>query len=289
MPFHPAPNRPLTSPFGPRINPITGLPRHHNGDDFGGTFDVLYYDDGVVISANFTGDKTFGWGHRVVVQHGPNLRTLYAHGREAAPVKVGDRVRGGSKVFTSGTTGASTGVHLHFETHVLQRGLYWAPVNPAGFFAAFAGGTSTPITPTSNQEEDEMKIIAPFGGDARAVIGPGIGHAFGDRGSYLHFCNVWGLNPETPQVVGDAGFGKDNALALFHQIVAMHTPPAAPGQLSAAAVTAAVTAALAGASIPATVDTAAIVRAVEASLADDFARVNANVDQIPLSFTITAK
>jgi len=41
MPFHPAPNRPLTSPFGPRINPITRTSRHHNGDDFGGTFDVL--------------------------------------------------------------------------------------------------------------------------------------------------------------------------------------------------------------------------------------------------------
>jgi len=285
MPFHPAPGRPLTSRFGPRVNPITGLARHHNGDDFGGTFDVLYYDDGVVLSANFTGDKRFGWGHRVVVQHGPNLRTLYAHGREAALVKAGDRVRGGSKVFTSGTTGASTGVHLHFETHVLQRGLYWAPTNPAGFFTAFAGGTSTPITPTSNQEEDEMKIIAPFGGDAKAVIGPGLGYIFTTWDSYTLFCAVNGFDPNTPQVVGDASVGKDTADRWFREVVAMH----APAQLTAASVTAAVRSALAGASIPATVDTAAIVRAVETSLADDFARVNANVDQIPLGFTITAK
>jgi len=147
---------------------------------------------------------------------------------------------------------------------------------------------SAPSVPATSQKEDEMKIIAPFGNDDKAVIGPGIGYLFSDYGTYLHFCNVWGFNPNAAQVVGDAGMGAPAARQLFYKIVALHAS-AAPAQLSAATVTAAVTAALAGASIPATVDTAAIVRAVEASLADDFARVNANVDEIPLGFTITAK
>ena len=120
-------------------------------------------------------------------------------------------------------------------------------------------------------EEDPMKIIAPFGGDAKAVIGPGIGLTFTTWDSYVLFCNIWGFNPNAAQVIGDASVGKDTARRWFDQAVAMHRPAG----VSSAAVTAAVTAALAGASIPATVDIAAIVKAVDVALADDFAAIPA--------------
>jgi hypothetical protein len=222
MVAHPAAGSTVTSPFGWRTNPITQLRRHHNGVDFGGTFAVRYYDDGVVVSATYTPDKQTGWGHQVTVEHANGVRTLYAHGHTSASVVKGSRVYAGQTVFTSGTTGASTGPHLHFELHRLQRGLYWSPVDPLPILQAL---TMPPATP--HQEDEElMKIIKPFDGDERAVIGPGIGHAFGDWGTFVHFCNVWGFNPASPQVVGDASMGATASRALFYQIVAIHQPPA---------------------------------------------------------------
>jgi len=222
MPHHPAPARPLTSPFGWRQSPVGGGRRHHNGVDFGGTFPVRYYDDGVVVSATYNPDKRTGFGHQVTVEHANGVRTLYAHGRTSAGVVKGSRVYAGQTVFTSGTTGASTGVHLHFELHRLQRGLYWSPVDPLPILQAL-----TNLPPTPQQEDHEpMKIIAPFGSDAKAVIGPGIGHTFTDWSTYVHFCNVWGFTPTAPQIVGDAGMGAAAARALFDRIVALHRPAA---------------------------------------------------------------
>ena len=119
-----------------------------------------------------------------------------------------------------------------------------------------------------------MKIIAPFGGDAKAVIGPGIGHVFTTWDAYVLFCNVWGFDPDAAQVIGDPSVGRDTARRWFDEMVATHRPA---GGITSAQVSAAVRSALSGASIPATVDLAAIVAAVEMRLADEFADLEAAV------------
>lgn len=110
----------ITSPFGLRVHPITGKQNGHNGLDIGarvpGTSgdDIVATEDGVVIIAEYLR----GYGNTVVIDHGNNIRTLYAHIRNGGiKVKVGDSVSKGQKIAEVGSTGNSTGPHLHFEVH----------------------------------------------------------------------------------------------------------------------------------------------------------------------------
>ena len=106
-----------TSGFGYRINPITGSAGElHRGQDFSaacGT-DVTAAASGTVT---FSGWHDFGGGNRVVLDHGNGVETTYNHMSNLA-VAVGDTVERGELVGVSGTTGASTGCHLHFEVMV---------------------------------------------------------------------------------------------------------------------------------------------------------------------------
>lgn len=106
-----------SSPFGDRISPITGqVDEHHTGQDYAiasGT-EVLSAASGTVT---FSGWHTYGGGNRVVVDHGNGLSTSYNHMSSNA-VKVGQKVERGDVVGFSGSTGASTGPHLHFEVIV---------------------------------------------------------------------------------------------------------------------------------------------------------------------------
>lgn len=86
---------------------------------------VMAADGGVVV---YTGWDRYGYGNHVIVDHGGGLSTLYAHLTEYY-VKVGDRVSRGQVIAKMGSTGRSTGPHLHFETRINN-----APVNPGQFF-----------------------------------------------------------------------------------------------------------------------------------------------------------
>ncbi|PTT66951.1 M23 family metallopeptidase [Arthrobacter sp. HMWF013] len=105
------------SPFGFRISPITGgSGDFHRGQDFAaqcGT-SVLAAASGTVT---FVGWHQYGGGNRVVVDHGNGLETTYNH-LSSASVTMGQTVSRGDVVALSGTTGASTGCHLHFEVQV---------------------------------------------------------------------------------------------------------------------------------------------------------------------------
>lgn len=110
----------ITSPFGLRIHPITGRQEGHSGIDIGarvpGTTgdDIVAAEDGIVIVAEYLR----GYGNTVVIDHGGNIRTLYAHIRNGGiKVEVGDSVNKGQKIAEIGSTGNSTGPHLHFEVH----------------------------------------------------------------------------------------------------------------------------------------------------------------------------
>jgi murein DD-endopeptidase MepM/ murein hydrolase activator NlpD len=106
----------ITSRFGPRVDPVSGLGAQvHIGQDYGvkcGT-PVKAAAEGTVVQAGWAGHS----GNRVRVDHGNGLETTYNH-NTGLKVSVGDRVERGDVVALSGTTGNSTGCHLHFEVLV---------------------------------------------------------------------------------------------------------------------------------------------------------------------------
>lgn len=116
----------LTSGFGSRMHPILGYSAFHKGVDFGapsGT-PIQAAGDGIVEMSGWFG----GYGNYIRVKHNGEYSTAYAHlSRFASGVKEGARVKQGQIVGYVGSTGRSTGAHLHYE--VLRRG---AQINPMG-------------------------------------------------------------------------------------------------------------------------------------------------------------
>lgn len=105
----------ITSTFGYRKHPIYGSSNMHTGLDIAapkGT-NILAAADGVVISAGYAGS----YGNMIMVDHGGGIVTLYAHS-SALVAKKGAKVTRGTVIAKVGTTGASTGNHLHFEVRV---------------------------------------------------------------------------------------------------------------------------------------------------------------------------
>ena len=118
-------NGPITSPFGWRIHPILGYKKFHTGVDFGVGYGtpIRAADSGTVIYATWMG----GYGNVIIVDHGDGLSTLYAH-QSSLAVGTGARVTRGQTVGYVGSTGFSTGPHLHFEVRVNGN-----PVDPMGY------------------------------------------------------------------------------------------------------------------------------------------------------------
>jgi len=102
----------ISSSFGSRIHPITGKRSYHDGVDIAATHGngVYAYSNGRVVSAGYNG----GYGNNIVVDHGNGLKTRYAH-LSVISVKAGQKVETGQRIGSVGSTGTSTGSHLHFE------------------------------------------------------------------------------------------------------------------------------------------------------------------------------
>ncbi len=122
---------PLDAPFnrtsfGPRKNPITGQAQFHTGLDMGSVAgqEIIATADGVVEKA----EVFSGYGLCVIIDHGTGYKTLYGHCSKIL-VSKGDRVSRGDKLALVGSTGLSTGPHLHYE--VIYNGEH---LNPADFF-----------------------------------------------------------------------------------------------------------------------------------------------------------
>lgn len=103
----------ITCPFGERIHPITKKRSFHEGIDLGAPFGTPVYSvfPGVVVSAG----KTTVYGNMITIDHGNGLISRYAH-LQAMFARVGDSVGAGQQIGEVGSTGWSTGPHLHFET-----------------------------------------------------------------------------------------------------------------------------------------------------------------------------
>jgi len=115
----------LSSRFGKRNDPFTGKRAHHKGLDFAGKkgSDVVAVGDGVI---SWSGKRS-GYGNLVEINHGNGYATRYGHNQRNL-VKVGDTVKKGELIALMGSSGRSTGPHVHFE--VLRNG---KAVNPSRY------------------------------------------------------------------------------------------------------------------------------------------------------------
>lgn len=119
----------VTSPFGRRQHPVYGDYRMHYGIDIGAKYgaDVLAADTGAVIISEYSSS----YGNYIVISHGSGVTTLYAH-LSSRLVKEGEKVNKGDVIGKVGSTGASTGPHLHFEVSING-----SRVNPLNYYSGY--------------------------------------------------------------------------------------------------------------------------------------------------------
>jgi murein DD-endopeptidase MepM/ murein hydrolase activator NlpD len=135
----PEPKAQISQPFGPSKltlePPFGGFPHFHTGIDLVEPFGspVLAADDGIVA---LVGSSSTGYGRYVVIAHSGGLDTLYGH-LSTAVVKVGQLVVQGQTIGLEGSTGNSTGPHLHFELRIKQQPIDPTPYLPPGAPSAF--------------------------------------------------------------------------------------------------------------------------------------------------------
>lgn len=122
---HPVPGAAITSGFGGRVAPTAGATTGHDGIDYGAGYGAAVYaaDSGTVINAQYNSAR----GNYIVINHGNGMQTWYQH-LSSMNVIVGQTVARGQVIGNVGTTGISTGPHLHFEVHVNG-----VPVNPLNY------------------------------------------------------------------------------------------------------------------------------------------------------------
>lgn len=131
----------ITSQYGMRTHPITGIYKLHTGTDIGAPLGAMFIaaNSGVVVKAQYNS----AYGNMVIIDHGGGVNTLYAHGSEIL-VELGQTVEQGTPVLKVGSTGYSTGPHAHFEVRV--NGEYR---NPLEFITSY----------NSNENNSQQVII----------------------------------------------------------------------------------------------------------------------------------
>jgi murein DD-endopeptidase MepM/ murein hydrolase activator NlpD len=115
----------MSSRYGRRTDPFTGKVAWHSGVDFAGKqgSEIVSVASGVVVESG----ESNGYGGMIKVNHGNGFQTRYAHNKKNF-VKVGDVVKKGQIIALMGSTGRSTGPHVHFEVYK-----YGRPVDPAAY------------------------------------------------------------------------------------------------------------------------------------------------------------
>jgi murein DD-endopeptidase MepM/ murein hydrolase activator NlpD len=118
---------PISSRFGWRTHPLTGSRRFHSGVDIAAPSGapVVATASGTIISAGWNG----GYGNAVIIQHNDTQQTLYGHLSKVS-VQPGQTIAAGTVIGLVGSTGNSTGPHLHFESRTPTAGV-WVAVDPS--------------------------------------------------------------------------------------------------------------------------------------------------------------
>lgn len=128
IPFERPTQARTTSGFGVRFDPFNGRPAVHQGQDFAAPLNTPIHATAPGVVA-FAGVRS-GYGNTIEIDHGRGFKTRFAHLNTVA-VEAGQRIALGQRIGAMGTTGRSTGVHLHYEVWMDGR-----PQNPARFFRA---------------------------------------------------------------------------------------------------------------------------------------------------------
>lgn len=163
----------ITSKMGWRIHPVKKEKKHHNGTDIcglgKGPWYIEAFADGKVLKAQESTAPGGGFGHYVVIQHkidGEFYTSLYAHMVPGSiQVKVGQKVTAGTVLGKMGTSGMSTGVHLHWE---IWKGKVhgWSAdgkgfVEPVGFVKALMAAEKAKAFANESTPEDAPLVDAP--------------------------------------------------------------------------------------------------------------------------------
>jgi murein DD-endopeptidase MepM/ murein hydrolase activator NlpD len=163
---------PFTSGFGWRIHPVSGESRFHQGVDLGAALGtpVVATLSGKVVLADWVG----GYGMTVVIAHNNGTQeTLYGHLSEIL-VRPGDQVEQGTIIGRVGSTGLSTGPHLHFELRQLTAD-GWVPTDPGALLQLAlaqltSGFTLSQLTEKATDMSDDYAAIPPPPTMKRAIV-----------------------------------------------------------------------------------------------------------------------
>lgn len=144
----------LSSGFGYRIHPIYGVGKLHTGLDIAApTGTPIYAASGGVVS--YAGRRN-GYGNTVEIDHGFGYHSLYGHSSKLL-VKTGDTITRGQLIALVGSTGASTGAHLHFEVIVDS-----TKVDPTQFLGLKLPELETPTLPAGSEPNGDLAHVAAF-------------------------------------------------------------------------------------------------------------------------------
>ncbi len=140
----------ITSQFGMRTHPITGVYKLHTGVDIGAPMGATFIaaNDGIVTYAGWNN----AYGNMVIIDHGGGITTLYGHGSEIL-VQVGQTVYQGTPVLKVGSTGYSTGPHAHFEVRI--NGEY---VQPLDYITSYANNNNNQTEQINAKTENNNTV-----------------------------------------------------------------------------------------------------------------------------------
>lgn len=163
----------LGNRFGMRTHPITGDRTMHNGLDLpapAGT-PIRAAAAGVIAATGSNLNPVYGAGHWVTIRHPNGLTTAYWHMLRPCTLKAGTLVAEGQQIGLVGSTGASTGNHLHFEVRV-----HGVPQDPLEHITATRPAALHPVpipltSPDTLQEKNTMRIVAGQPSNRRVALG----------------------------------------------------------------------------------------------------------------------
>jgi murein DD-endopeptidase MepM/ murein hydrolase activator NlpD len=172
----------VTSLMGMRIHPVTKEKKHHNGTDIWSSHEPCWIEapyDGVVLEAKKSTSPGGGFGNYVILLHkigGKQYTTLYAHMQDGSiKVKKGQKLEAGTPLGKMGTTGMSTGKHLHWELRLGKQHIWDKMgknyIEPIAFFKALIAQEAAIATASVEATEDDAVAPAPVHG-AKAVSAP---------------------------------------------------------------------------------------------------------------------
>jgi murein DD-endopeptidase MepM/ murein hydrolase activator NlpD len=168
----------ITSIMGNRIHPVTKVAKHHNGTDIWSPHEPCWIEapyDGVITEAKKSTAPGGGFGNFVMIAHkinGEQYTTVYAHMQDGSvKVKVGQKVEAGTPLGKMGTTGMSTGKHLHWELHKGKKYEWSATglnfIEPVAFFDALIKLEGIKGTAKDQTPADAPAAPAPVHGKAK--------------------------------------------------------------------------------------------------------------------------